>query len=75
MLFSLIEALNAPGCDAIHITEVETPVEFDTFFAHGRYICLSIMVLVLSHRCTQHPVTTYVRVGCSVVVFCLTKIV
>lgn len=27
----LTHPLNAPGCDAIHITEVETPVEFDTF--------------------------------------------
>lgn len=27
----LREALNAPGCDAIHITEIETNVECDTF--------------------------------------------
>ncbi|KAF8020410.1 hypothetical protein BT93_G0964 [Corymbia citriodora subsp. variegata] len=25
------KALTASGCDAIHITEIETPVEFDTF--------------------------------------------
>ncbi|KAI4295498.1 hypothetical protein L6164_035540 [Bauhinia variegata] len=25
------EALNAPGCDAIHITEIETSIECDTF--------------------------------------------
>ncbi|KAL3730744.1 hypothetical protein ACJRO7_027727 [Eucalyptus globulus] len=37
------EALNAPGCDAIHIAEIESPVEFDAFlpmvdtpvFQHG----------------------------------------
>ncbi|THG18143.1 hypothetical protein TEA_005761 [Camellia sinensis var. sinensis] len=27
----LREALNAPGCDAIHITEIETNIECDTF--------------------------------------------
>ncbi|KAA8536086.1 hypothetical protein F0562_028564 [Nyssa sinensis] len=27
----LREALNAPGCDAIHITEIETDIECDTF--------------------------------------------
>ncbi|KAL5563048.1 hypothetical protein UlMin_032795 [Ulmus minor] len=27
----LREALNAPGCDAIHITEIETSIECDTF--------------------------------------------
>ncbi|PSS19101.1 Thymidylate synthase [Actinidia chinensis var. chinensis] len=27
----LREALNAPGCDAIHITEIETRIECDTF--------------------------------------------
>ncbi|KAI6677704.1 hypothetical protein NL676_038500 [Syzygium grande] len=25
------EALNGPGCGAIHVTEIETPVAFDTF--------------------------------------------
>lgn len=42
-LFWRREALNAPGCDAIHIAEIETPVEFDAFlpmvdtpvFQHG----------------------------------------
>ncbi|KAI3920589.1 hypothetical protein MKW92_019383 [Papaver armeniacum] len=27
----LREALNAPGCDAIHLTEIETNIECDTF--------------------------------------------
>ncbi|KAK6916597.1 Thymidylate synthase/dCMP hydroxymethylase domain, partial [Dillenia turbinata] len=27
----LREALNAPGCDAVHITEIETSIECDTF--------------------------------------------
>ena len=29
--FQYREALNAPGCDAIHITEIETSFECDTF--------------------------------------------
>jgi dihydrofolate reductase/thymidylate synthase len=31
IIFIYREALNAPGCDAIHLTEIETSIECDTF--------------------------------------------
>ncbi|CAL5389854.1 unnamed protein product [Camellia sinensis] len=60
----LREALNAPGCDAIHITEIETNIECDTFIpAVDMSVFLpwySSFPLVENNIC--YSFTTYVRV-------------
>ncbi|XP_058091989.1 putative bifunctional dihydrofolate reductase-thymidylate synthase isoform X2 [Magnolia sinica] len=64
----LRESLNAPGCDAIHITEIETSIECDTFIP-------SIDLSVFQPWCSSFPLVengirysfvTYVRVRSSV---------
>lgn len=59
--------LNAPGCDAIHITEIETSIDCDTYMA-------AIDSSVFHPWCSSFPVTennirycftTYVRVRSS----------
>lgn len=58
------EALNAPGCDAIHITEIETSIDCDTFIPaidlslfHPWYSSLPIV-----ENSIRYCFTTYVRV-------------
>lgn len=61
----LREALNAPECDAIHITKIETSIECDTFIP-------AIDLSLFQHRYSSQPLVenniqfsfvTYVRVG------------
>ncbi|XP_030471677.1 bifunctional dihydrofolate reductase-thymidylate synthase-like [Syzygium oleosum] len=61
------EALNAPACDANHITEIETPVECDTSMPmvdtsvfHPWYLSFPVV-----ENSIQYCFTTYVRVRCS----------
>lgn len=59
------EALNAPECDAIHITKIETSIECDTFIPP---IDLSLFQLwyssqPLMENNIQFSFVTYVRVG------------
>uniref|UniRef100_A0A5B7AZB7 Bifunctional dihydrofolate reductase-thymidylate synthase n=1 Tax=Davidia involucrata TaxID=16924 RepID=A0A5B7AZB7_DAVIN len=60
----LREALNAPGCDAIHITEIETDIECDTFIpavdASVFHPWYSSFPLVENN--IRYSFTTYVRV-------------
>lgn len=63
------EALNASACDAIHITEIETPFECDTFMPmvdtsvfHPWYSSFPVV-----ENNIRYSFTTYVRVRCSVV--------
>lgn len=63
------EALNAPGCDAIHITEIETNFECDTFIPE---IDSSVFQPWYSsfpkvENSIRHSFTTYVRVRSSAV--------
>ncbi|XP_008236926.1 PREDICTED: bifunctional dihydrofolate reductase-thymidylate synthase-like [Prunus mume] len=65
----LREALNAPGCDAIHITEIETNIECDTFIPA---IDSSVFQPWYSsfpkvENSIRHSFTTYVRVRSSAV--------
>ncbi|ONH91095.1 hypothetical protein PRUPE_8G092500 [Prunus persica] len=65
----LREALNAPGCDAIHITEIETDIECDTFIPA---IDSSVFQPWYSsfpkvENSIRHSFTTYVRVSSSAV--------
>ncbi|KAH7575043.1 hypothetical protein JRO89_XS02G0039400 [Xanthoceras sorbifolium] len=60
----LREALNAPGCDAIHITEIETSIDCDTFIPtidssvfHPWYSSFPIV-----ENKIRYCYTTYVRV-------------
>ncbi|KAL5790963.1 hypothetical protein ACOSQ2_005851 [Xanthoceras sorbifolium] len=60
----LREALNAPGCDAIHITEIETSIDCDTFIPtidssvfHPWYSSFPIVESKI-----RYCYTTYVRV-------------
>ena len=64
--------MNAPGCDAIHITEIETDFDCDTFIP-------AIDTSVFQPWCSSFPemendirycFTTYVRVRSSAVEFC-----
>ncbi|KAJ0077623.1 hypothetical protein Patl1_36480 [Pistacia atlantica] len=61
------EALNAPGCDAIHITEIETSIDCDTFIPP---IDLSVFQpwyssFPIVENKIRHCFTTYVRVRSS----------
>ncbi|XP_010066132.2 bifunctional dihydrofolate reductase-thymidylate synthase [Eucalyptus grandis] len=63
------EALNGPACDAIHITEIETPFECDTFMPtvdtsvfHPWYSSFPVV-----ENNIRYSFTTYVRVRCSAV--------
>ncbi|KAJ4716557.1 Bifunctional dihydrofolate reductase-thymidylate synthase [Melia azedarach] len=65
----LREALNAPECDAIHITEIDTSIECDTFIPsidssvfQPWYSSFPIM-----EKNIRHCFTTYVRVRSAVV--------
>ncbi|VVA40796.1 PREDICTED: bifunctional dihydrofolate [Prunus dulcis] len=65
----LREALNAPGCDAIHITEIKTDIECDTFIPA---IDSSVFQPWYSsfpkvENSIRHSFTTYVRVSSSAV--------
>ncbi|KAM1760158.1 hypothetical protein ACFX12_003059 [Malus domestica] len=65
----LREALNAPGCEAIHITEIETNIECDTFIPA---IDSSVFQPWYSsfpkvESSIRHSFTTYVRVRSSAV--------
>ncbi|GMP37870.1 hypothetical protein CsSME_00009363 [Camellia sinensis var. sinensis] len=60
----LREALNAPGCDAIHITEIETNIECDTFIPA---VDMSVFLpwyssFPLVENNIRYSFTTYVRV-------------
>ncbi|KAL6963837.1 hypothetical protein U1Q18_034842 [Sarracenia purpurea var. burkii] len=60
----LREALNAPGCDAIHITEIETIIECDTFIPA---VDMSVFLpwyssFPLVENNIRYHFTTYVRV-------------
>ncbi|XP_068642405.1 bifunctional dihydrofolate reductase-thymidylate synthase-like isoform X2 [Aristolochia californica] len=60
----LREALNAPGCDAIHITEIETNIECDTFIP---FINVSVYQpwytsFPLVENSIRYSFATYVRV-------------
>ncbi|CAL5378471.1 unnamed protein product [Camellia sinensis] len=60
----LREALNAPGCDAIHITEIETNIECDTFIPA---VDMSVFLpwyssFPLVENNVRYSFTTYVRV-------------
>ncbi|XP_072998781.1 bifunctional dihydrofolate reductase-thymidylate synthase-like [Typha latifolia] len=61
------EALNAPGCDAIHLTEIDTNVECDTFMPPVDYTVFqpwySSMPLVEND--IRYSFMTYVRVRSS----------
>lgn len=63
------ESLNGPGCDAIHITEIETDIDCDTFIppvdASQFQPWYSSFPLV--ENGIRHCFTTYVRVKSSVV--------
>ncbi|XP_076912992.1 bifunctional dihydrofolate reductase-thymidylate synthase 1-like [Bidens hawaiensis] len=65
----LRESLNGPGCDAIHITEIETDIDCDTFIpsvdASQFQPWYSSFPLV--ENGIRHCFTTYVRVKSSVV--------
>ncbi|XP_044488447.1 bifunctional dihydrofolate reductase-thymidylate synthase-like isoform X1 [Mangifera indica] len=65
----LREALNAPGCDAIHITEIETNIDCDTFIPP---IDLAVFQpwyssFPIVENKIRHCFTTYVRVRSSAV--------
>ncbi|XP_057494728.1 bifunctional dihydrofolate reductase-thymidylate synthase-like isoform X2 [Actinidia eriantha] len=65
----LREALNAPGCDAIHVTEIETSIECDTFIPS---IDMSAFLpwyssFPLVENNIRYAFTTYVRVRDSAV--------
>ncbi|GFS29307.1 thymidylate synthase 2 [Actinidia rufa] len=57
------EALNAPGCDAIHITEIETSIECDTFILLLiPLISALVLILSINGKHIRYSFTTYVRV-------------
>nr|DAD21591.1 TPA_asm: hypothetical protein HUJ06_023054 [Nelumbo nucifera] len=60
----LREALNAPGCDAIHITEIETSFECDTFIPPIESSVFQpwYSSIPLVENNTQYSFVTYVRV-------------
>lgn len=64
IIFLYREALNAPGCDAIHLTEIETSIECDTFIP---VVDLSVFQPWYSsfpavENNIRYSFTTYVRV-------------
>ncbi|CAI9285859.1 unnamed protein product [Lactuca saligna] len=66
-LYNCRESLNAPGCDAIHIIEIETDIDYDTFIPS---INTSEFQLWYSsfpqlENGIRHSFTTYVRVKSS----------
>ncbi|KAF8406467.1 hypothetical protein HHK36_008554 [Tetracentron sinense] len=63
------EALNAPGCDAIHITEIETNIECDTFipFIDSSVFQPWYSSFPLVENNIRYSFVTYVRVRSSAV--------
>lgn len=61
------EALNAPGCEAVHITEIEASIECDTFMPRVDFSVFhpwhSSFPLVENN--IRYSFNTYVRVRCS----------
>ncbi|KAL7605045.1 bifunctional dihydrofolate reductase-thymidylate synthase [Lactuca sativa] len=60
----LRESLNAPGCDAIHITEIETDIDCDTFIPSINISDFQpwYSSFPLLENGIRHSFTTYVRV-------------
>ncbi|KAL2468432.1 Bifunctional dihydrofolate reductase-thymidylate synthase 1 [Forsythia ovata] len=68
----LMEALNAPGCDAIHITEIEGNIECDTFIPaiNNSVFQPWYTSFPLVENKIRYSFTTYVRVRNSIVEAC-----
>jgi dihydrofolate reductase/thymidylate synthase len=69
IIFIYRETLNAPGCDAIHISEIETSFECDTFLPaidHSVFQPWYSSFPVVENN-IRHSFTTYVRVRISAV--------
>lgn len=67
MIFMYREALNAPGCEAIHITEIEASIECDTFMPRIDFSVFQpwYSSFPLVENGIRYSFTTYVRVRCS----------
>lgn len=65
----LRETINAPGCDAIHISEIETSIECDTFMPAIDYSVFQpwYSSFPVVENNIRHSFTTYVRVRSSAV--------
>lgn len=67
MIFMYSEALHGPGCEAIHITEIEASIECDTFIPQIDFSVFHpwYSSFPLVENGIRYSFNTYVRVRCS----------